>query len=85
MGVGGQRHASDVSPLGKKRYRLYRRLSWRQDRSGRERFRTPDPPARNESLYRPRYPYPRNLFVRMLNNKHHTSECNSETSYEYIM
>jgi len=21
----------------------------------------------------------------MLNNKHHTSECNSETSYEYIM
>jgi len=83
MGVGGQRHVSDALPLGKKRYPLYRRLSRLQDRSGWERFRSPDHPARNESLYRPHYPGPRNLFVRMLNNKHHTSECNSKISYEY--
>jgi len=85
MGLGGQRHASDALTLGKKQYPLYRRLSRLQDRSGRERFRSPDRPARNESLYRLHSPGSRNLFVRMLHNKHHTSECKSKTCFEYNM
>jgi hypothetical protein len=57
--VGGQRHASVVLPPGKTRYPLYRRLGGLQGRSKRVRkispptgIRSPDRPARNESLYR---------------------------------
>ena len=62
MGVGGQHHAPAALPLGKTRYPLYRRLGGPQGRSGRVRkiwpptgIRSPDRPARSESLYRLRY------------------------------
>ena len=62
-GVGGQRHALATLPPGKTRYPLYRRLGGPQGRSGRVRkispptgIRSPDRPARSESLYRLLYP-----------------------------
>jgi hypothetical protein len=52
-------------PSGTSRYALCRRLGRHQSRSGRVRkispppgFRTPDRPARSDSLYRLRYPDP---------------------------
>jgi len=58
MGVGGQRHAPDALPPGMTRYPLYRRLGGPQLRSGRVRkilpptgIRSPDRPARSESIY----------------------------------
>jgi hypothetical protein len=64
-GVGGQRHAPPASSKGKTRYPSYRRLGGLKGRSGRVRkispptgFRSPDRPARNESLYRLSYPGP---------------------------
>ena len=63
MGVGGQRHAPAALPPGKTRYPLYRSLGGPQGRSGRVRkispptgIRSPDRPARSESLYRLSYP-----------------------------
>jgi hypothetical protein len=63
--VGGQRHAPAALHPGKTRYPLYRRLCWLRGRSGRvwkisppTRIRSPDRPARNESLYRLSYPGP---------------------------
>jgi len=57
-GVGGKRHAPADLPAGKTRYPLYRRLSGPQGRSGRVRkispptgIRSPDRPARSQSLY----------------------------------
>jgi hypothetical protein len=54
MGVGGQRHAPAVLPLGKTRYPLYRRLGRHQGRSGSGAknfaptgIRSPDCPARS--------------------------------------
>ena len=71
MGVGGQRHATTALPPGKTRYPLYRRLGGPQGRSGRVRkispptgIRSPDRPARSESLYRLSYPGPYGLHVR---------------------
>ena len=65
MGVGGQHHAPAALPPEKTRYPLYRRLGRPQGRSGRVRkispptgIRSPDRPARSESLYRLRYPGP---------------------------
>ena len=65
MGVGGQHHTPAALPPGKTRYPLYRRLGRHQGRSGRVRkispptgIRSPDRPARSESLYRLRYPGP---------------------------
>ena len=62
-GVDGQRHVPAVLPPGKTRYPLYRRLGGPQGRSGRVRkispptgIRSPDRPARSESLYRLSYP-----------------------------
>ena len=57
MGVGGQRHTPAALPPGKTRYPLYRRLV----RKGAENLastgiRSPDRPARSESLYRLSYP-----------------------------
>ena len=59
----GQHHAPAALPPGKTRYPLYRMLGGPQDRSGRVRkisppngIRTPDRPARSESLYRLSYP-----------------------------
>jgi hypothetical protein len=61
MVVGGQRHAGVALPTEKSRYPLYRRLGevW----TGAENFvstgiRSPDRPARSESLYRLSYPGP---------------------------
>jgi hypothetical protein len=61
--MGGQRHAPAALPLGKNRYPLHRRLGGPQNRSGQMRkifthtgIRSPDRPARSESLYRLRYP-----------------------------
>ena len=62
MGVGGQRHAPAALPPGMSRYPLYRRLGgpvW----TGAENLvptviRSPDRPARSESLYRLSYPSP---------------------------
>jgi hypothetical protein len=60
-----KRHAPAVIPPRKTRYPLYRRLGRFQGRSGRVRkispptgFRSPDRPARSESLYRLSYPDP---------------------------
>ena len=62
MGVRGQHHAPAALPPGKTRYSLYRRLGGPQGRSGRVRkispptgIRSPDRPARSESLYRLSY------------------------------
>jgi hypothetical protein len=63
MGVGGQGHAPAALSPGMIRYPMYRRLGgppgsvW----AGAENLvptgiRSPDHPARNESLYRLRYP-----------------------------
>ena len=61
-GVGNQRHALAALPPGKTRYPLFRRLGGPQGRSGRVQpispptgFRSPDRPARSESLYRLSY------------------------------
>ena len=63
--VEGQRHAPAALPPGKTRYPLYGRLGGPQGRSGRVRkispttgIRSPDRPARSESLYRLSYPGP---------------------------
>ena len=64
IGVGGQHHTPAALPPGKTRYPLYRRLGGPRDRSGRVRkisppptgIRSPDRPARSESLYRLSYP-----------------------------
>ena len=63
--MGGQGHAPAVLPPGKARYPLYRRVGGPQGRSGRGRknltptgIRSPDCPARSQSLYRLRYPGP---------------------------
>ena len=62
-GVCDQRHVPAALPSGKTRYPLYRRLGGPQGRSGRVRkfssptgIRSPDRPARSESLYRLSYP-----------------------------
>ena len=61
MGVGCQHHAPAALPPGKTRYPLYRRLGRPQGRSGGvrkispHRNRSPDRPARSESLYRLSY------------------------------
>jgi len=61
--VDGQRHAPAALPPGKTRYPLYRRLGGPQSRSGDVRkispptgIRSPDRPARSESLHRLSYP-----------------------------
>ena len=63
MGLGGQRHTQAALPPGKSRYPLCRRMGGSQSRSGRLRkdlahtgIRSPDSPARSESLYRMSYP-----------------------------
>jgi hypothetical protein len=63
MGMGGQRHAPVPSSPGKNRYPLYRRMGGPQGRPRRVRklspltgIRSPDRPARRESLYRLSYP-----------------------------
>ena len=63
MEVGVQRHASAAFPPEKIWHPLYRRLGGHQGRSGRMRkisppteIRSPDRPARSESLYRLSYP-----------------------------
>jgi hypothetical protein len=43
MGVGGQRHAPAILPLGKTQYPLYRGLGGPQGRSGRVRKLSPPP------------------------------------------
>ena len=64
MGVVVQRNAPANLPLGKTRYQLYRKLAGPQGRSGRVRkisphgIRSPDRPARSQSLYRLSYPGP---------------------------
>ena len=62
MVVGGQRHVPAASTPGKTPYPLYRRLSGSQGRSGQVRkilpptgIRSPDRPARSQSLYRLSY------------------------------
>ena len=56
--MGGQCHAPATLSPGRNRYPLYRRLGGPQGRSGKSRphgFRSPDRPARSESLYRLRF------------------------------
>jgi hypothetical protein len=75
MGVGGQRHAPAALPTGMTRYPLYRRLGkapgpvWKGiENLARTGIRSPDRPARSESLYRLRYPGPHIPFLRVLFN-----------------
>ena len=63
--MGGQRHAQAALAPGKTRYPLYKRLGGSRGRSGRvgenlapTGIRSPDRPARSESLYRLSYPGP---------------------------
>ena len=70
MKAGGQHHGSAALPPGKTRYPLYRRLGGPQCRSGPVRkispptgIRSPDRPARSESLYRLSYRGPFIIFV----------------------
>jgi hypothetical protein len=70
-GVSGQHHALAALPLGKTWYPLYRRLHGPQGQSGQVRkispptgIRSPDCPARRESLYRRCYPGPQAYMVR---------------------
>ena len=72
-GMGGQRHAPSALPPGKTRYPLYRRMGGPQGRSGRVRkispstgIRSPDRPARSESLYRLSYRGPSHITQRMV-------------------
>jgi len=58
MGVGGQRHAPAALPPAMTRYPFYRKLGSPQGRYGQVRtisspigIRSPDRPARNESLH----------------------------------
>jgi len=74
MGVDGQRPAPAALPMRMTRYPMYRRLDGSQGRSERVRkispptgIRSPDPPARKESLYRLSYPDPQK--VRGTNHK----------------
>ena len=66
-GVGGQRQAPAALTPGKTRYSLCRRLGGPQGRSGRAEnvaatgIRSPDRPARIESLYRLSHPGPPTL------------------------
>jgi hypothetical protein len=62
-GDGSAARCGSALPPGKTLYTLYRRLGGPQDRSGKVReissptgIRSPDRPARNQSLYRLRYP-----------------------------
>ena len=64
-GAGAQCHALPDLPPRKNWYPLYRKLDGSHGLSGRERktsppsgIRSPDRPARNESLYRLSYPRP---------------------------
>jgi hypothetical protein len=66
MGMGGQRHTPADLPQGKTRYPLYSRLGGPQSQYGRVRkisphngIRSPDRPARSETLYRLSYCGPR--------------------------
>jgi hypothetical protein len=66
--VGGQRHALAALPPGKTRYPLYRRMGgpprpvWTAaEKLSPTGIRSPDRPARNESLYLLRYPGPYNI------------------------
>jgi hypothetical protein len=82
-GVVGQRHTPAALLPGKMRYPLYRRLGGHQGRSERVRkissttaIRSPDRPARSESLYRKSYPDPQipegaadNLSISKLNSQ----------------
>ena len=60
-----------IFPPGKTRYTLYRRLGGPQGRFGRVRkkisphtgIRSPDCPARSQSLYRLSYPGPHNILI----------------------
>ena len=65
-GMGGQGHTAAALPPGKTRYPLYR--SWAGPRAGMDGcgksrplpptgIRSPDRPARSESLYRLSYPF----------------------------
>jgi hypothetical protein len=74
--VGGQRHAPAALPPGKTRYPLYRGLGGPQGRSGRVRkispptgIRSPDRPARSESLYRLSCPGPNVAPCRLVNSE----------------
>ena len=65
MRVGGQRHAPAALPPGKTRYPLYSRLGgapgpfWKgAENLAPNGIRSPDRPARSESLYRLSYPGP---------------------------
>jgi hypothetical protein len=65
MGVDGQRHAPAALPPGMTRYPLYKRLDGPPGpaRKGAENLaptgiRSPDRPARSESLYQLSYPSP---------------------------
>ena len=91
-GVGGQHHAAAALPPGKTRYPLYRRLGGPQGRSARVQkilpstgIRSPDLPARSESLYQLSY---RGLcsIVRVADQKARSIICHifSFTAFEVL-
>ena len=92
-GVGGQRHApASLLPV-KMRYPLCGRLGGPQGRSGRVRkvspptgIRSPDRPARSESLYRLRYPASllKEYFMKIRTVELPSSKMQSEKFYEHV-
>jgi hypothetical protein len=89
MGVGGQRHAPAALPPGMTRYPLYRRLDkapepvWTGAKNlAHTGIRSPDRPARSESLYRLRYPCPR--YIRKLLLKRGQHEVNNSPNYTLL-
>ena len=76
-------------PLGKNRYPFYMRLGAPQGRSGQVRkispptgIRSPDRPARGQSLYRLSYPAHRDI---LLEEKNSRTVCTSNMDSFYIL
>ena len=74
MEVGGERHAPTALPPGKTRFLLYRRLGGPLGRPGRVRnispptgIRSPDRPARSETVYWLSYCGPESCRIKKLN------------------
>jgi len=96
MGVGVERHAPAALPPGKTRYPLYRGLARPLGRSGRMSkispptgIRSPDRPARSESLYRLSYRGPSEtlngyLLLNSLNGLPVDVSCGTATVSQYF-
>jgi hypothetical protein len=73
MGMGGQRHVPAALPPGKTQYPSYRRLAgWTGAEIPPPGIRSPDRPARSESLYRLRYPGHLSTYTSSFRKQYHS-------------